>query len=618
VLCLPAALEQKWPGFASFIGRWAWACRAKNPHLPPALPAPAVFSAFMDQALATASPQPPAAPGRLQRLAEMPPRNKLMLGAGAAGLLAVLVALLLWGREPDYRVLFTGLSDKDGGAVLAALQQMNVPFRHGDGGTLMVPADKVHDARLKLASAGLPKGSIVGFELMDNARFGQTQFQERLSFQRGLEGELTRSITSLGAVESARVHLALPQQSGFFREQQKPSASVLLTLRPGNSLDRAQIAGIVHLVASSVPELNPKAVSVLDQSGMLLSGAEGAGAQGNLDAQQLAYVQQIEHALQQRVMQILEPMVGRDNLRASVTAEIDFSQSESTAESFRPNQGTEPASVRSTHTVEAGANATTSPPSGVPGAVSNQPPVTPSAPVNGASAPLQPTQPNGGSTTLGPGGRRESVVNYEVDKTVRVTRNATGTIKRLTAAVVVNHRSNTDPKGKVVTVPVSTEELDKITGLVQESIGFSKDRGDSVKVVSAPFQAPTADKPEELPLWRQPWVHELVRSAGVPVALVLVAAMLLLGLVRPALRKPKPEPAPTPPPGTQLDAVVDDPEPLPDPAQATDATGSRIAAPLLLSDTTDERTMEQMRELAKSNPAVVADILRGWFNKKEA
>lgn len=576
----------------------------------------------MDQALSPVTPQPPAPVGRFARLAALPPRNKMMLGAGVAGLLAVLVALLLWGREPDYRVLFTGMTDKDGGAVLAALQQMNVPYRHGEGGTLLVPADKVHEARLKLASAGLPKGGIVGFELMDNARFGQTQFQERTTYQRGLEGELTRSIMSLDAVETARVHLAIPQQTGFFREQQKPSASVLLTLRPGRSLDRAQLAGIVHLVSSSVPEMNPKAVSILDQSGALLSGPEGAnGHQGNLDAQQLAYVQQVERGLQQRVMDILEPVVGRENLRASVSADIDFSQTESTAESFRPNQGAEPAAVRSLHSIEAGANPNAGPPSGIPGAVSNQPPIAPTAPVNGASAPLQPTQPNSGNGgAVGAGGRRENVINYEVDKTVRVTRNATGVVKRLTAAVVVNHRSSTDPKGKVTAVPLSEEELDKLTSLVQESIGFSKDRGDSVRVVSAPFQAPAADKTEELPLWRQPWVMELLRSAGLPVALTLVALMLLLGVVRPALRQPKPEAPALPPPGSQLDAVVDDPQALPEPAQEpalASATGAKIAAPLLINDTTDVHTLEQLRALAKEKPAVVAEILRGWFNKKE-
>ena len=207
-----------------------------------------------------------------------------------------------------------------------------------------MPASQVHDVRLRLASAGLPKGAVVGFELMDKSPFGQTQFQERLNFQRGLEGELERSISSLAAVQAARVHLALPNQNGFFREQQKPSASVLLTLHPGRTLERAQVAGIVHLVSSSVPELNPKAVSVLDGSGALLSGADDSGK--GLDAQQLQYVQQIEAGYLKRVVEILEPVVGRDNLRANVTADIDFTQTESTSEEFKPNQGDAPAAVQ--------------------------------------------------------------------------------------------------------------------------------------------------------------------------------------------------------------------------------------------------------------------------------
>src|SRR5262245_62003999 len=232
------------------------------------------------------------ADGMGARLAALPPRSKVALGIGIAGLAAVVLALTLWSGQGDYKVLYANLSDKDGGAIIAQLSQMNVPYKHADGGAaILVPATKVHDVRLKLAAAGLPKGSVVGYELMDGARFGQTQFQERLTFQRGLEGELTRSITAMAAVQNARVHLALPNQNGFFREQQKPSASVLLTMYPGRTLERAQIAGIVHLVSSSVPEMSPKAVSVLDQTGALLT-ASGDAPQSGLDAQQLQYVNQ--------------------------------------------------------------------------------------------------------------------------------------------------------------------------------------------------------------------------------------------------------------------------------------------------------------------------------------
>ena len=213
--------------------------------------------------------------------------QKLKLGMGALALFALALALFFMGRQAEWRVLFANLSDRDGGAIVAQLSQMNVPYKHTDGGqAIMVPADKVHDTRLRLASQGLPRGSVTGFELMEANRFGMTQFQERLTFQRGLEGELTRSIQSLSSVQSARVHLALPNQNGFFREQQKPSASVLLSLYPGRTLDKAQIAGIVHLVASSVPEMNPKAVSVLDDAGTLLSNPPDAQNQGT-DLQKL-------------------------------------------------------------------------------------------------------------------------------------------------------------------------------------------------------------------------------------------------------------------------------------------------------------------------------------------
>lgn len=234
-------------------------------------------------------------PGFVQRVMALPVQRKLLLGGGIAALVAIFVAMTLWGRTGDYRVLYTNLSDKDGGAILAQLQQMQVPYKHADGGAaILVPADKVHDVRLKLASAGLPKGSVVGFELMESQKFGTTQFQERLNFQRGLEGELVRSIQALSSVQSARVHLALPNQNGFFREQQKPSASVVLTLYSGRTLDRGQIAGIVHLVSSSVPEMSTKAVSVVDQTGALLSGPQEGGDHAGLDAQQLQYVRQME------------------------------------------------------------------------------------------------------------------------------------------------------------------------------------------------------------------------------------------------------------------------------------------------------------------------------------
>ena len=562
----------------------------------------------MDNAVAlNASAALPAQAGLGGRLAAMPTRSKLALGLGVAALGAVVLAMSMWSGQGDYKVLYANLSDKDGGAIIAQLSQMNVPYRHADGGAaILVPASKVHDARLRLASAGLPKGSVVGFELMDGARFGQTQFQERLSFQRGLEGELTRSITSMAAVQAARVHLALPNQNGFFREQQKPSASVLLTLHPGRSVDRAQVAGIVHLVASSVPEMSPKAVSVLDQSGALLSGtAEGMnGTNGaGLDATQLQYVNQIESGYRKRILELLEPVVGQQNLRASVTAEVDFAQSEDTSEEFKPNQGAgAAATVRSQQTTElSGGNPAL--PSGVPGAASNQPPVVATAPLTGAAQALQTAQGGAGSGNS----RREAVTNFEVNKTVRVTRNATGSVKRLNAAVVVNHRSVTDDKGKATQVALSPEEIEKLTALVKESIGFKQERNDSVKVINAPFRVEPINT-SELPWWKQPELIDILRASAVPAGLALVALLVFFGMIRPSLKAAL-APSSAHARGSKINTVVADQQTLSGPLDG--------AAPALEAPKTSQK-LEQARKFTKENPAATANIVRGWVSGEPA
>jgi flagellar M-ring protein FliF len=557
----------------------------------------------MDNAVALSSPPTIVIPASFAgRVAAMPARAKLSAGIGLAALIGIGVALTMSAGQGDYKILYANLSDKDGGAVIAQLSTMNVPYKVQQGsGAIMVPAAQVPDLRLKMATAGLPKGSVSGFELMDSARFGQTQFQERLTFQRGLEGELTRSIGSLAAVQSARVHLALPNQNGFFREQQKPSASVLLTLHPGRTLDRAQLAGIVHLVSSSVPELDPKAVSVLDQTGTLLTGSSDAAHGAGLDATQLQYVNQIESGYSKRIYELLEPIVGHDNLRATVAAEIDFSQSEATSEEFKPNQGADASvAIRSQQTTEQGGAAGNALPSGVPGAASNQPPIAATAPLTGASQPLH-TATAGGSP--GSGGRRDAVTNYEVDKTVRVTRNASGTVKRVNAAVVVNNGQTVDAKGKKTAVPLSSDEMEKLTALVKESIGFKQERGDSVKVINAPFKIETGAMPTETPWWRGPDTLDLVRAAAVPAALAIVALLVFFGLVRPGMRAAL-GPKQIEPTGGRLNAIADDSNSLPAlPAPAAVRTGERI---------------ESARQMARANPAAVAGILRNWVDGETA
>ena len=547
---------------------------------------------------------PPANPAWIQRLSTLDRAQRMRLGVGVVLLVAAAIAAVVLGRQPDYRVLFSNLSDKDGGAIVAQLSQMNVPYKHADGGgAILIPADRVHDIRLRLASQGLPKGSVSGFELMEANRFGMTQFQERLNFQRGLEGELTRSIQALSSVQTARVHLALPNQNGFFREQQKPSASILVSLYPGRTLDRAQLAGIVHLVASSVPELALSAVSVLDDSGKLLSDAPDGAGGAAFDAQQLQYVQLLEAQYTRRILDILEPVVGRNNVKAQVTAEVDFSQTESTSEQHRPNLGQDASAVRSQQVVESTGAGGAQPPSGVPGATSNQPPAPSTAPINGANPP-----PTAGGQQQGaaPLGKRESVTNYEVDKTVRVTRGGSGSVKRLSAAVVVNYQpaAAAEGKGEAGSSPqaLSAERIEQMTALVRETIGFSKERGDSVNLMHTPFLADAAPAPE-LPLWKQPETLELARNLALPLGGALFAALVVLGLVRPGL-KALGQPPMLAMAGGQLDALEAD-EP-----QRAALTGPGQE----LSPTNEQMLLEDARTLCRENPMAVANIVKNWVN----
>jgi len=547
----------------------------------------------------------------LDRLQAAPLRAKVAMGVAAALLAGVVFVGVSASRQTDWRILYASLSDKDGGAVVTALGQLNVPHKFSEsGGALLVPADKVHEVRLRLASQGLPKGGTVGFELMENQKFGTTQFQERLNFQRGLEGELARSIMALSAVQSARVHLALPQPTAFPREQHKPSASVLLSLYPGGSLDRAQIAGIVHLVASSAPELNTRAVSVVDQTGTLLSQLPGDLPNG-LDAPQLQHVRQTEQSLSSRILAIIEPIVGPGNVKAQVTADIDFTQSESTAELYGPNQGGAQAAVRSQHLSEAPGGPNGSQGAGVPGALSNQPPASQPATINGAPQQLTGAPTGGGAAN---GVKRDAVTNYEVDKTVRVVRSATGTIRRLNAAVVVNHASSLDADGKPVHKALAPAQMEQINALVREAIGFSKDRGDSVNVVNAPFSAPPAQVATETVFWRQPETLALARSLAPWLALPLVALVIIRGLVRPAMRAARAPAAPSP---RLLQATVEDPIALDTPAgvdglPATDTPLLPTAAASVQQHRTAQ--LETIRQLSRQSPATVANVVRNWVN----
>jgi flagellar M-ring protein FliF len=538
--------------------------------------------------------------------------QKILLGAALALLLGLVVAASTWFKQNDYRVLFSNISERDGGAIIASLEQMNVPYRFSDsGGAILIPEGRVHDVRLRLATQGLPKGGNVGFELLENQKFGISQFAEQVNYQRGLEGELSRTIESIGTVQAARVHLAIPKPSVFVREEQKPSASVLLNLYPGRALDPAQIAGIQNLVASSVPNLSPEAVKLIDQSGAAISPPKNPLMLAGLDPTQIKYVREIEAAAIGRVEDILSPILGAGNFRVQVAADIDFSLSEQTAETFRPNTTPPEISIRSQQTSE---SASTMPSSaqGVPGALSNQPPAPATAPltqppVPGAGAPPASVPPVPGQINAAGvhaqiahvgqpvNTRKDSTLNYELDRTIRHTKQSVGVIRRLTAAVAINHRK--DAKG--VAKPLAESELQQINALVREAIGFNQERGDSVSVANAPFAA--VEKSEaEVPLWKDPEIRTLSRELFKYLLIALFAAFLIFKIILPLVRTMLPPPPKPPEEHARVGENID----------TSDEEGEKEPPAI---DTLEQK-LTQAREIAQQNPKAVANIIKDWMD----
>ncbi|MDD5390718.1 MAG: flagellar basal-body MS-ring/collar protein FliF [Gallionellaceae bacterium] len=543
------------------------------------------------------------------RFNELPAAKKMSLAAAVAASIALIVGLFLWSSAPDYKVLFSNLSERDAGTVSTTLQQMNVVYKTEANGTLMVPADQVYDLRFKLAAQGIPRGGAVGFEMMDSPKLGMTQFQEQLAFQRGLEGELARTIQSLAPVESARVHLAIPKPSVFIRDKQSPSASILVSLYPGRALDPGQVQSIVHLVSSSVPELSPNSVTVVDQAGNLLTAKNDGQSKLGLNANQLEYTKEMEAYYVQRIEAIVAPMVGVGNVKAEVRADLDFSEDEATSESYKPNPAPDAQAIRSQQSVEDNNNGGNQA-QGVPGALTNQPPGPATAPLTapaGANA-----GPNVGAA--GQGGtssRKESTVNFELDKTIRHVKESQGRIKRLSVAVVVNHRAAAkDKEGKAgKPTPLSAQEMTQINSLVKETMGFNQSRGDTVNVVNAAF---TASKEElEIPLWKDPDNVSLAKDLLKNLIIFGLAFYLVFGVLRPMLRELVKPPEPAAEGGAAegegaAEGVLGEDGVLYGP------DGKAVVAPV---DTYAE-ILAKVREFAKTNPKLTAEIVREWMAKE--
>ncbi|MFZ4698696.1 MAG: flagellar basal-body MS-ring/collar protein FliF [Candidatus Methylumidiphilus sp.] len=530
-----------------------------------------------------------------------PAKRQLLLILGVVGIAAIMVFVWIWGQEPEYRVLFSNFTDRDGGVIVNELQKMNVPYKFTEGGgTILVPASRVHDVRFKLAAQGLPKGGNVGFELLADQKMGTSQFHEQVNFQRALEGELARSIETISVIQSARVHLALPRPSVFAREQQKPTASVLLNLLPGRALDSTQVNAIVHLVASSVPDLSSKAVTVVDQNGDLLSEPSGTRGNGESNSMQLKYIQSLQQDTVKRVESILTPIVGAGNVRAEATVEVDFSESEQADETYKPNKPPESSTIRSQQTSESLGPAD-APAVGVPGALSNQPPNPSAALIN------NPPANNKASAQVVQGSsRKDSTVNYEVDKTVRHTQQPMGSIKRLTVAVVINYRK---PFNRLAgePVPLTQEETKQVNDLVKEAMGYNNERGDSLSIVNSPFLLPPQEVIPEPPFWKVYDNIQLAKEIAHYVIIAIVLLFLYFRGLKPLLNKLPPLSAATQDNSEETGAKTDD-------TLATPKESSEEAA-----RKTYQTKVATVKKLANQDPKLIATVIQSWLGvqKKE-
>jgi flagellar M-ring protein FliF len=467
-------------------------------------------------------PQNAAQPPSRFDLSRIPGARQALLLLGIAAAVAIGVAIVLWSRAPNYALLYANLDEKDAAQVVQALQASNIDYQLGNGGTsIFVNSNETSNVRLKLAAQGLPRGGTAAGDASDSQNpFGMSELAEKARYQQMLENDLSSTISNLQSVKSARVHLALPKSSAFIRDRSQASASVMVALYPGRQLDASQVGAIVHLVAASVPELDPQRVQVVDQSGQLLTSSDPNSDTAIGDAR-FRLVRQIETAYASRLEELLTPLVGAGHVRAQVFAQMDFTETEKTSENFDPKKTT----VRSEQSaserrVDGGAAA------GIPGALSNQPPSTPAQPT---AANPKPGDATASSQKTDSGEISQSATrNYEVDRTISHTREPVGTVSRLTVAVALDNKTSLDEKGKPVSTPFTKEEIDQMTALVKNAVGFDEKRGDNVSVVNAAFQTAPELEPVNVPLWQQPTVREIVKQG--------IGALLALGLILIVLR----------------------------------------------------------------------------------
>ena len=524
----------------------------------------------------------------------------MLLLAGIAAAVAVGVGVVLWSQTPNYNILFANLPPEDAASMTQTLSGAGIPYRVEAGsGAISVPVDRVNDARLLLAGQGLP--AVDGFASMaKEPGFGVSQFMETARYQHALEAELGRTIASLQQVEAARVHIASPRNSSFVRDRVPGSASVFLKVRPGRRLSGEQVTSIVNLIASSVPELTAENVTVIDQQGRLLSSPSGRGDMAERD-EQLEFVRQAEEGYAQRIETLLSPLVGAGRVRAQVSAQFDMSAVEETREQYRPDSQI----VRSEQLADNQTGGPGSGSGGVPGALTNQPPEAGVAQAPGAQPARAGAAPTGAktestATATAVNSSREVTRNYEIDRTLAYSKQPGGRLQRLSVAVLIDNLRILGKDGKVTEAPLPPAQVERITALVKDAVGFNAERGDSVNVVNFAWQGeltPSGDDLQTIPLWEKPWLQSLVRiAAGLIVLLVLVFVVL-----RPLLR--------------QLIAMQR--ESMQRAATVGALTDGGMLAAGANSTLAYEQQMAQARTLVAQDPARVAQVVKTWVAKDE-
>ncbi|HVI54127.1 MAG TPA: flagellar basal-body MS-ring/collar protein FliF [Luteibacter sp.] len=544
----------------------------------------------------------------LKSLAQTPAARQLFMLAGIAGAVAIGIAAVMWSRAPNYGLLYGGLEQKDAAAVTQALQAGNTPYTLStDGSSIFVPAADVAGVRLKLAGQGLPQGSAASAAPQADSPFGMSDMAERSRYQSMLESDLSSTIAGLQSVRAARVHLALPKPSAFVRDNKPASASVVVSLYPGRQLDQGQVAAIVHLVAASVPDLDTRQVSVIDQGGNLLTVSDPDSASAIGDSR-LRLSNRIEATYTQRVEDLLTPLVGAGKVRAQVFADLDFSQTEKASETFNhDNPALRSEQTNSETRTDAANNG------GVPGALSNQPPNT------GANATAANPAAGGGAkgqnaatqTAQTPSQQTQSATrNYELDRTVSHVTDPAGKVARLSVAVVVDNKQVPDKDGKNKSVPFSAEEIARLTELTKNAVGFSAARGDSVSVINEAFHGAIADdEPQSTPFWERPGMLDLIKQ-GLGVMIALLVGFFVLRPILKGLLKPAPlvmnnaalaGPMPT------VSVMVDDDDMTPDRV----STSPQLGSPALLAY---EQKVGLAKRMAAENPKQVAQVVKSWVS----